>query len=50
MNSSSPQQLTDNFCDNNLENLYEKLSSEFIKPIPSYEYDNKKEIQNLIKK
>jgi len=50
MNSSYPLQLAENSYDFNLEILYKKLSSEFIKSFTSYDNDRNKLIDTLIKK
>ena len=50
MNSCYTFQLTDNSYDFNLELLYKKLSSDFIKSFTSYDNDRKKLIDTLIKK
>ena len=48
--NSNPFQILDNFNENNLENLFKKLSSEFIKSFTAYENNRKIEIETLIKK
>lgn len=48
--NSNPFQILDNFNENNLENLFKKLSTEFIKSFTSYENNRKIEIETLIKK
>jgi hypothetical protein len=50
MNTNFPQQSVETSYEFDSENLYNKLSSEFIKSYTSYDYNKKKEIQTLIKK
>jgi hypothetical protein len=50
MNSNFPQQPAETSYELNSENLYNKLSSEFIKSYTLYDYNKKKDLQTLIKK
>ena len=48
--NSNLLQISDNFYDINLENLFKKLSTKIIKSFTSYENNRKIEIETLIKK
>ena len=48
--NSNLLQISDNFYDINLENLFKKLSTEFIKSFTAYENNRKIKIETLIKK